>query len=151
MQGIRRRVVYLTLYEAIAIAASSFGLTMIFDVHASEAGATAVIASVIAVVWNLAYNTAFEAWEARRAVQGRSIALRIGHAIGFEIGLTVVLVPIFAWILGITLIEAFLLDLGMIVFFLVYTFVFNLGFDKVFGLPLSAQRGGAGEALPEAC
>lgn len=150
MQGIRRRVVYLILYEAIAIAASSFGLTLIFDVHVSVAGVTAIVASAIAVTWNLVYNIAFEAWEARRAVKGRSIALRIGHAIGFEFGLTLVLVPIFAWILGVTLIEAFLLDIGMIVFFLVYTFVFNLGFDKVFGLPLSAQGGDPKEPLPQA-
>jgi len=27
----------------------------------------------------------------------------------------------------------------MIVFFLVYAFLFNLAFDRVFGLPLSAQ------------
>jgi uncharacterized membrane protein len=27
---------------------------------------------------------------------------------------------------------------GLIIFFLVYTFVFNLAFDKVFGLPASA-------------
>jgi uncharacterized membrane protein len=31
------------------------------------------------------------------------------------------------------------LDLGLIVFFLVYTYVFNLGFDRVFGLPASAS------------
>ena len=45
-----------------------------------------------------------------------------------------------AWWLGISLVEAFVLDLGFLAFFLVYTFAFNLGFDRVFGLPASAIR-----------
>ena len=34
--------------------------------------------------------------------------------------------------------DILVLDLGLSLFFLVYTFAFNLGFDKVFGLPASA-------------
>jgi len=30
------------------------------------------------------------------------------------------------------------MDLGLVIFFLVYTFVFNWAFDRVFGLPASA-------------
>ena len=77
---------------------------------------------------------------------GRSIGLRIVHALGFETGLTFLLVPLFALILGISLWAALLFDLGAIVFFLVYTYVFNLAFDHVFGLPASAQRRGTHRA-----
>jgi uncharacterized membrane protein len=104
--------------------------------HASVA---AIAASAIAVVWNLVYNTLFERWEASQAKRGRSLLRRVVHAIGFEGGLVVTLVPLFAWWLDISLWQAFVLDLGLIVFFLVYTFVFNLLFDRVFGLPTSAQ------------
>jgi len=48
------------------------------------------------------------------------------------------LVPLFAWWFGISLWQAFVMDLALIVFFLCYTFVFNWGFDRVFGLPASA-------------
>ncbi len=139
MQGFRRRVVYLTLYEGIAITMTSLAFTFLFNVHAAEAGTISVIASVIAVVWNLAYNMMFEAWEARRATNGRGVALRVVHALGFEGGLVLMLVPMMAFLLGISLVEAFMLDLGLIVFFLVYTFLFNLAFDQVFGLPASAM------------
>ena len=54
-------------------------------------------------------------------------------------GLVVILVPLFAWWLRITLWEAFVLDLGLVLFFMVYTFLFALAFDRVFGLPASAQ------------
>jgi len=51
----------------------------------------------------------------------------------------VILVPLFAWWLGISLWEAFVLDLGLVLFFMFYTFLFSLAFDRIFGLPASAQ------------
>jgi uncharacterized membrane protein len=44
-----------------------------------------------------------------------------------------------AWWLDVTLLQAFLYDLTLVVFFVIYTFLFNLAFDKVFGLPASAK------------
>ena len=139
MQGIKRRVVYITLYEAIAIVAASIGLAAMSGQGLGHSGALAVIASVIAVVWNLAFNALFERWEARQAVRGRSVWRRVAHAIGFEGGLVMFLVPTFAWWLDISLMQALVMDLGLVIFFLVYTFVFNWAFDAVFGLPASAS------------
>ena len=96
--------------------------------------------SAIAVLWNLVFNTLFEAWEARQPVKGRSVQRRIAHAIGFEGGLVLFLVPLIAWWLDTSLWHALVMDLGLVVFFLVYTFVFNWGFDRVFGLPASALQ-----------
>ena len=45
----------------------------------------------------------------------------------------------FFWWFGITLQHALVLEIGLALFFLLYTFVFNWSFDKVFGLPASAQ------------
>lgn len=140
MQGVRRRVVYVTAYEALAIVLSSLLLAVFFDAPVGHAGAMAVAASAIAMAWNLAYNWGFERWEARQATGGRGFARRAAHALGFEAGLVLALVPLMAWWFDVGLIEAFILDIGLIVFFLVYTFAFNLGFDRLFGLPTSAQR-----------
>lgn len=139
MQGIKRRVVYITLYEAIAIVAASIGLAAMSGQGLGHSGALAVIASVIAVIWNLAFNALFERWEARQVVRGRSLWRRIAHAIGFEGGLVMFLVPTFAWWLDISLMQALVMDLGLVIFFLVYTFVFNWAFDAAFGLPASAS------------
>ena len=139
MQGIKRRVVYITLYEAIAIVAASIGLAAMSGQGLGHSGALAVIASVIAVVWNLAFNALFERWEAKQSVRGRSVWRRVAHAIGFEGGLVMFLVPTFAWWLDISLMQALVMDLGLVIFFLVYTFVFNWAFDAVFGLPSSAS------------
>lgn len=139
LQGARRKVVYVGLYELIAIVFASTGLAVGASASVERAGAMAVAAAVIAVVWNLVYNTLFERWEARQAVRGRSLQRRVAHAIGFELGFLVVLVPMFAWWFDIGLLHALALELGLAGFFLGYTFVFNWAFDKTFGLPVSAQ------------
>ena len=138
MQGIKRKIVYVTLYEAIAIASTTASLAGLADHDAGAAGIAAVLASATAVVWNLVYNTLFEAWEARQATRGRSLLRRVVHAIGFEGGLVLAIVPMFAWALDTSLVDAFLLDIGLVVFFVLYSFAFNWAFDLVFGLPKAA-------------
>lgn len=138
MQGIKRRIVFITLYELIAIAIVTGAVALVFGQGLGHSGALAVMSSAIAVVWNLTFTHLFEMWEARQAVKGRSLKRRVAHAIGFEGGLVALLVPAFAWWLDISLWEALVADLGFVLFFLFYTFVFNWGFDRVFGLPASA-------------
>lgn len=139
MQGIKRKIVYVISFEILAIALSSTLLQLLSDSSVMYAGAAAVAASSIAMLWNFVYNTLFEAWEARQARKGRSLVRRAFHVLGFEAGLVAMLVPLFAWVLGVSLAEALFLNLAMIMFFLAYGFLFNLGFDRLFGLPISAQ------------
>ena len=138
MQGIKRRVVYITLYEIIAIVVVSFGLAAMSGQALGHAGVLSVMSSGVAVLWNLSFNAVFERWEARQAVRGRSVLRRVVHAIGFEGGLVIFLVPLFAWWMNVSLWQALVMDIGLVVFFLIYTFVFNWIFDSVFGLPASA-------------
>ncbi|OJX32821.1 MAG: hypothetical protein BGO74_13770 [Burkholderiales bacterium 68-12] len=138
MQGLRRRVVYVSIYELIAIAVVTWGLAGYTGQGLEHSGIMAVASSAVAIAWNVFFNTLFERWEARQRVRGRSLRRRVAHAVGFEGGLVVTLVPMFAWWFGISLWEALVMDLGLIAFFLCYTFVFNWAFDKVFGLPASA-------------
>lgn len=138
MQGIKRKLVYVSLFETIAILLTSLMLIALgHDLFHS--GTVSVVVSVIAVVWNLTWNTGFEFWEMRQSVRGRSLKRRTAHAIGFEGGLALMTIPLFAWWLDISLWQAFWLDAGFLLFFLVYTFIFNWFFDRFFGLPLSAQ------------
>jgi uncharacterized membrane protein len=140
MQGLKRKVVYVSLFEGIAIVVATLGLSSVSGHGLQASGLVAVAASCIAIVWNLLFNTLFERWEARQPVRGRSVRRRVLHAIGFEGGMVVFLVPIFAWWFDMNLLQALVMDLGLLVFFLFYTFVFNWGFDLVFGLPASASR-----------
>ncbi|MBV7537023.1 PACE efflux transporter [Duganella sp. sic0402] len=139
MQGLKRKIVYASLFELIAIGLTTSLLMLGAGHEAGHAGVAAVASSTIAFIWNLMFNHAFEAWEARQPTRGRDWKRRALHAIGFEGGLVVMLVPLFAWWLNISLWEALLLDIGLLLFFMVYTYLFALAFDRVFGLPASAQ------------
>jgi uncharacterized membrane protein len=139
MQGIKRKAVYVIVFEAIAILICTVSFALASDKSVTHAGALSIANSIIAVAWNLMFTTAFEAWEARQITRGRSIRRRIAHAVVFETGLLVLLVPLTAWWLDITMMQAFVLDIGLAGLFLVYTFAFNWSFDRIFGLPASAQ------------
>ena len=106
LQGPWRRVLYVTLYELIAIAVATAGLAQLSGQGAGHSSVVAVAASAIAVLWNVVFNWAFERWESRQTVRGRSVARRVAHAIGFEGGLVFTLVPLFAWWFKVSLWEA---------------------------------------------
>ncbi|WP_332745440.1 PACE efflux transporter [Hydrogenophaga sp.] len=146
MQGIWRRVVYISLYEVVAIALAGWGLMLMSGHSLLDSGTLAIATSSVAVVWNLVFNTFFERWEARQATTGRSVKRRVLHAVSFEVGLVAMLVPLIAWWLGVSLWQALVMDMALVVFFLVYTFAFNWAFDEVFGLPASATKGMAIQA-----
>ena len=139
VQGIKRKIVYVSIYEALAITVCSFGFAALSERSLAHASVLSVIASAVAVGWNFLFTIVFEAWESRQAVRGRSVRRRIAHAVVFESGLIVLLVPLIAWWLEVSLMQAFVMDLGLAAFFLLYTFVFNWSFDRIFGLPSSAN------------
>ena len=138
MQGLKRKLVYVTFYELIGLCMSTLGLAYLSDTQASHTGPLAVMITTIAMLWNLIYNTLFERWESRQAKRGRSVARRVAHAIGFQLTLVVYLIPLIAWWLGMSLWEAFVVDLAFIILIPCYTFLYNWLFDRVFGLPTSA-------------
>jgi uncharacterized membrane protein len=139
VQGIKRKIIYVVSFELLAITLSSTLLQLMSDRPLAYTGFVAVASSAIAMLWNLVYNALFERWEAGQARKGRTLLRRACHALGFEAGLVTMLVPLFAAVLGVSLAQALLLNLVMILFFLAYVFLFNLAFDRLFGLPLAAQ------------
>lgn len=137
MQGVKRRVVYVSLYELVAIILSALLLEWMTHAGANHSLGIAIAASAVAIVWNLVFNYGFERWENHNQHKGRSLMIRVLHAVGFEGGLLVFLVPLLAWWFDVGLLQALVMDLGLLAFFLFYTFTFNWVFDAVFGLPVS--------------
>jgi len=137
-----RRVVYAVVFELLAILFTTTILAALGNAGGPSL-AVAVVSSTVALLWNIAFNSMFEALERRLGVTGRPWWVRAVHAVGFEGGLIVFLVPAVALILGVGLGEAFLIEAGLLVFFLIYAAVYAYAFDSVFGLPDSAARPGA--------
>jgi uncharacterized membrane protein len=138
-----RRVVQALLYEAIAIAVVGPVLSLAFDKSPTSTFGLAVVLSIMALTWNYVFNWFFERWESRQTVRGRSFARRLAHGAGFEGGLVIILLPVMSLWLDISFITAFLANLGLLAFFFFYAIAFTWCFDRVFGLPASAQTADA--------
>lgn len=139
MQGFKRKATYVVFYEFLSLLLISTAFYFYSDKDAAHSGMLGVITVVVAIIWNLAYNSLFEWWESRQSVRGRSLARRVSHAVGFELGLVAITLPLFAWWLELSLLDAFVLDAGLTLFFMFFTFAYSLCFDRIFGLPLAAQ------------
>ncbi|KWN86775.1 PACE efflux transporter [Burkholderia ubonensis] len=140
MQGLPRKITQAILYEAIAIACISPAIAALFGEGLVYSGALSATMSAIALLWNMVYNTLFERWEATRVQHTRTLGRRIIHACGFEGGLIFILVPVVAWWLKISWLDAFLVDLGLFAFFFCYAFVFQWAFDRVFDVPVATKE-----------
>ena len=101
-----------------------------------------------ATVWNFAFNLGFDRIMVRVTGQAaKTLPVRIVHTVLFEAGLVVLLIPMVAWYLGISLWAALMMDLAIVTFYLVYAFAFNLAYDRVFpigGQPVSPRLAAAG-------
>lgn len=139
MQGLKRRVTYVVFYELLSFSIISLAFLLFSSKDASHSAILGAITVLLAIIWNFIFNTMFEWWEKRQAVRGRNLKRRIQHAVGFEVGFVAITLPLFAWWLEISLLEAFFLDISLTLFFMFFTFAYNWLFDKIFGLPLSAQ------------
>lgn len=130
-----RRIIYVIIFEFFAIVFSTVLLAALSQGDAAGSLPVAIVVSVVAVVWNFVYNTGFEALEQKLKLTERTVITRILHAIGFEGGLILAIIPIFMYWYQVGFIEAFMMEAALLVFFLVYTFVFTWVFDRIFPLP----------------
>ncbi len=108
---------------------------MLSGSNVSESFPVATMVSFAAIIWNFIYNTMFEAWEKKLQVNKRTLFIRSLHAVGFEGGLVLICLPIYMLWYKVGLFKAFTMELALLLFFLAYTFIFTLIFDKIFTLP----------------
>jgi uncharacterized membrane protein len=134
-----RRILYATCFEAGGILLSAALLLLMAKTTVGGSLAFSVIASTVAMLWNLTFNAMFEAWEARQSIRGRSLKRRAAHALLFEAGLVLALLPLTAWWFSVSLLQALAYEAVLIAAFLIYTYLFTFVFDRLFGLPASAR------------
>lgn len=139
LSPLKRRIIYVTLFEIFAILLSTLLLMLLSGGEAQESLPVATAVSVIAVVWNYIYNTLFEKWEQKRHTTTRNLSVRVVHSLGFETGLLVFTLPLYMIWYGVGLWVALTMVAALLVFFLVYTFIFTLMFDQFFTLPQSLK------------
>jgi uncharacterized membrane protein len=95
-----------------------------------DMGVVTMAIAALALAWNVIFNGLFD-----RALKHynlvRNAWVRVVHALLFEGGLVAVGVPLIAWWLKVSLWQAFVLDIGVLLFFLPYTYVYHWVYDVV--------------------
>lgn len=132
---IRHAISFEIIGLLLAVPLGSLG----FGMAAQDIGVVAIIAATIATLWNYVYNLLFDrAMKRWRGSVHKTFVLRILHAILFELGLLLATLPLLAYYLGIGLWQALVMDVAFVLFYLIYAFGFNWGYDRIFPLPKEA-------------
>jgi uncharacterized membrane protein len=128
-------------FEVIALILVIPAGAILFNVPLHDFGVVGIVSATLATLWNLGYNVLFDlALQRLTGTTLKSRIVRVLHALAFEAGLLMVLLPFIAWYLGISLWDAFVLDIALAAFYLVYSYVFNLIYDTLFPLPEWSQE-----------
>lgn len=123
-------------FEVLGLALLTPLASWLFDHAMAEIGPLALLFTFLGAGWNYLYNLLFDRamLRLRRTLQKRVVD-RLVHALGFELGLLWITLPLIAWWLEISLWQALLLDLSMVVFYLVFAYLYNWLYDVLFPLP----------------
>lgn len=128
--SLKERVLHALLFELLAILIFILAVTLTTP-HQTEAVTVVIILiSSIAVVWNFIFNWIFDRFFTAAREQ-RSWRLRTFHTLAFEGGLLLFTLPVVAYILQIDWWRAFMLDIGLTLLIVVYTFCFNWAYDHL--------------------
>ncbi|MFT5806004.1 MAG: putative membrane protein [Moritella dasanensis] len=129
------RIRHAILFEIIGLLAI-MGVLSQLGFELGHVGVMGVLFSVVATGWNYVYNLGFDKYMLKKmGTVTKTTLIRVVHSLGFEGGLLFLTIPFMAWFLDLSLLDAFVLDIGMVVFYLFYAYGYNLAYDKIFPVP----------------
>jgi uncharacterized membrane protein len=134
------RIRHTVLFEIIGLAACVPLASWILDKGLAQMGSLSLVLSLAAMGLNYVFNLLFDialVWMGR-PVNVRPPWMRVIHAILFEASLMILTIPMVAWWLDMSLWSAFFTDMGFVLFFLIYTYIYNWAYDVVF--PVSVEK-----------
>lgn len=124
------RIFHAFTFEVLAIGISAPLAAWLTGKSILDMGVLTAVVAAMALAWNIVYNLGFDRLQ-RRYGFDRTIVVRVMHASGFEVGLIFMAVPFVAWWLNVTLWHALVVDIGLVLFYLPYTFFYNLAYDNL--------------------
>ncbi|WP_372882016.1 PACE efflux transporter [Psychromonas sp.] len=122
------RIFHAVLFEVLAVTLAIIVLATFTNHHVGSLSGTMIVVATMAMAWNFIYNWCFD-----RIVTGdktkRSLVLRVVHTIIFQAGLLIFTIPVIAFLLGISLWQALIMDIGVTICITIYAFLYNLTYD----------------------
>ena len=136
MRTTRDRIRHALSFEVIGLAIFTPLASFVFNLPVEHVGVVGIVSATVATAWNYIYNLGFDhLMQKFRGSTQKTLSLRVVHTLLFELGLLIVLLPFIAWYLGVTIWQALVMDISFALFYVVYAFVFNWGYDRLFPLP----------------
>lgn len=124
------RIFQVLIFEVVAIILLTLAGKLVSNQPTSSVGLLAILISITAMFWNYVFNILFDKWFGSNRIK-RSMKTRVLHTTLFEVGMLVFSLPLIMWGLKIGFVEALIYDIGAMIFFLVYVFVFNWCYDHI--------------------
>ncbi|MCI1031515.1 putative membrane protein [Raoultella sp. BIGb0149] len=129
-KSLTERIIHAVSFEGLATLILAPTAAWLMQRSVVEMGGLSILLASLAMVWNLIYNALFDRiWPVSRVI--RTLKVRALHAIGFESGFIIIGVTAVALLLGVSLMQAFMLEIGFMLFFLPYTMLFNWAWDTL--------------------
>lgn len=129
-RSLLERVFHAVCFEGIATAILAPTAAWLMQRSVLEMGGLTILLATTAMIWNIIYNALFDRiWPAH--LLKRTAKVRALHALGFECGFIVIGVSIVAYVLRVSLLQAFTLEIGFFLFFLPYTMLYNWMYDTL--------------------
>lgn len=124
------RVFHSILFEAIALIMLSALAYLISGRDPMHLAGLAATLSLIAMAWNYVFNILFDkAFGGDRVSRG--LKVRVGHAVLFELGMLIFSFPVIMWVMDMGFWRVLLMDVGVVIFFLIYAVSFNWAYDLI--------------------
>ncbi|WP_434567373.1 PACE efflux transporter [Vibrio chagasii] len=126
----KERILHMVLFEVFALIMMAGLATYITGHGAGEMAGLALAMSLIAMAWNYIYNYGYDkVFGADRTK--RTKKTRVLHGLGFELGLMTVTLPVLMWVLKLDFLTVLIMDIGLVIFFVLYAIGFNWAYDSV--------------------
>ncbi|NOH64892.1 PACE efflux transporter [Vibrio sp. RE88] len=134
----KERILHMVLFELVALILMATLATLITGNGAGKMAGLAIALSLIAMGWNYIYNYGYDKiFGADRSK--RTAKVRILHGLGFELGMMIISFPVLMWTLQLGFWSVLVMDIGVVIFFVLYSIGFNWVYDTI-RQRITAQR-----------
>ena len=124
----RERIFHAVLFELLANTLTAGFIFFVLRAPLAHSIVLSFTSALTATIWNFIFNKIFDSFQKRLGF-GRNFKMRVLHAITFETGLIVLLIPVAMILLDLPLAKALVVETGLVLFFLPYTIIFNWCYD----------------------
>ncbi|MBN3493767.1 PACE efflux transporter [Vibrio neptunius] len=126
----KERILHMVLFELVALIVMATLATLITGNGAGKMAGLAIALSMIAMGWNYIYNYGYDkVFGADRTK--RTAKVRILHGLGYELGMMIISFPVLMWTLQLGFWSVLVMDIGVVIFFVLYSIGFNWVYDAI--------------------